>query len=81
MKIAIIGAAGSVGSCVAFNIAAQGLADEILMIGGSRQNHLQHHAMDISTGVYASMSRSIRAGTRISAARRSSSIPPACPRG
>jgi malate/lactate dehydrogenase len=51
MKIAIIGAAGSVGSCVAFNIAAQGLADEILMIGGSRQNHLQHHAMDISTGV------------------------------
>ncbi|MBE0597596.1 MAG: hypothetical protein IH614_10025 [Desulfuromonadales bacterium] len=53
MKVAIIGAAGSVGSCVAFNIAAQRLADEILLIGGSRQNFLQHHAMDISTAVSA----------------------------
>ncbi len=51
MKIAIIGAAGSVGAPAAFYLAAQGLADEILMIGGKRQNVLQQHAMDISTAV------------------------------
>ncbi|MGD9211179.1 MAG: malate dehydrogenase [Desulfobacteraceae bacterium] len=51
MKIAIIGAAGSVGAPAAFYLAAQGLADEILMIGGRRQNVLKQHAMDISTAV------------------------------
>lgn len=51
MKITIIGAAGSVGAPAAFYLAAQGLADEILMIGGKRQNVLQQHAMDISTAV------------------------------
>lgn len=53
MKIAIIGAAGSVGSPAAFYIAAQGLADEILMIGGKKQNVLKQHAMDLSTAVSA----------------------------
>jgi malate dehydrogenase len=51
VKIAIIGAAGSVGAPAAFYLAAQGLADEVLMIGGKRQNVLQQHAMDISTAV------------------------------
>ena len=51
MKITVIGAAGSVGAPAAFYLAAQGLADEILMIGGTRQNVLQQHAMDISTAV------------------------------
>jgi len=51
MKIAIIGAAGSVGAPAAFYLAAQDLADEILMIGGKRQNVLRQHAMDISTAV------------------------------
>ncbi len=49
MKIAIIGAAGSVGAPAVFYLSAQGLADEILMIGGSRQNVLKQHAMDLST--------------------------------
>ncbi|MFC1890970.1 malate dehydrogenase [Thermodesulfobacteriota bacterium] len=53
MKIAILGAAGSVGSPVTFYLAAQGLADEILMIGGKKQNVLKQHAMDISTAVSA----------------------------
>lgn len=48
MKISIIGAAGSVGSSVAFNIAVQGLADEIVMLD-PRQNFLLHHAWDIAT--------------------------------
>ena len=51
MKITIIGAAGSVGAPAAFYLASQGLADEILMIGGKRQNVLEQHAMDISTAV------------------------------
>ena len=51
MKITIIGAAGSVGAPAAFYIGASGLVDEILMIGGKRQNVLKQHAMDISTAV------------------------------
>jgi malate dehydrogenase len=51
MKITIIGAAGSVGAPVAFYIGASGLVDEILMIGGTRQNVLKQHAMDISTAL------------------------------
>jgi malate/lactate dehydrogenase len=53
MKVTIIGAAGSVGSPAAFYLASQGLADEILMIGGKRQNVLKQHAMDLSTAVSA----------------------------
>lgn len=51
MKIAILGAAGSVGAPAAFYLAALGLADEILMVGGKKQNVLEHHALDISTAV------------------------------
>ncbi|MCF8095630.1 MAG: malate dehydrogenase [Desulfobacteraceae bacterium] len=61
MKITIIGAAGSVGAPAAFYLAARGLADEILMIGGKRQNVLKQHAMDISTAV-SGMGVKIRAG-------------------
>lgn len=61
MKIAIVGAAGSVGSPAAFYIAAQGLADEILMIGGKKQNVLKQHAMDLSTAVSA-LDIKVRAG-------------------
>ncbi|MFC1971597.1 malate dehydrogenase, partial [Chloroflexota bacterium] len=51
MKITVIGAAGWVGSSAAFNIAVNGLADEIVMIGGKQQNLLQHHAMDMAVAV------------------------------
>lgn len=51
MKITIIGAAGCVGSCGAFYIAAKGLASEMVLIGGRRQNVLKQHAMDLSTAV------------------------------
>ena len=51
MKATIIGAAGCVGSCVAFNIAVHRLADEIVMIDGPKQNLLIQHVMDISTAV------------------------------
>lgn len=49
IKITVIGAAGCVGSCAAFNIVVHGLADELVMIGGHRQNMLTQHVMDIST--------------------------------
>ena len=53
MKIAVIGAAGSVGSAAVFNIAIHSLADEIVMIGGRRQNVLKQHSMDLNTAVAA----------------------------
>jgi len=62
MKITIIGAAGCVGSCAAFNIAIHGLADEIVMIGGHRQNVLKQHTMDLSTAV-AAQDILVRAGS------------------
>ncbi|MGI9537824.1 MAG: malate dehydrogenase [Desulfocapsaceae bacterium] len=49
MKISILGAIGSVGAPVAFNIAVSGLADELLMIDVKSQNLLEHHALDIQT--------------------------------
>ena len=60
MKVAIVGAAGSVGAPAAFYIAASGLADEIVMID-MRQNVVQQHAMDISTAASA-QNVSVRAG-------------------
>jgi malate/lactate dehydrogenase len=53
LKITVIGAAGSVGSAAVFNIAIHGLADEIVMIGGRRQNVLKQHSMDLNTAVAA----------------------------
>ncbi|MFZ7127658.1 MAG: malate dehydrogenase [Desulfobacterales bacterium] len=53
MKVSIIGAAGSVGAPAAFYLGALGLFDEILMIGGRRQNVLKQHAMDLSTALSA----------------------------
>lgn len=50
MKISIVGAAGTLGSSVAFNIAIHHLADEIVMFD-IKQNVLMHHAMDISTAM------------------------------
>jgi malate dehydrogenase len=51
MKITVIGAAGSVGAPAVFYLAANRLANEFLMIGGTKQNVLQQHAIDISTAV------------------------------
>jgi malate dehydrogenase len=53
MKITVIGAGGCVGSCAAFNIAIHALVDEIVMIGGRRQNVLKQHTMDLGTAVAA----------------------------
>lgn len=62
MKIAVLGAAGAVGAPTAFYLATEKLADEIVMIGGKRQNVLQQHAMDMSTAV-ATKGVSVRAGS------------------
>lgn len=61
MKVAIIGAAGSVGAPAAFHLAVSGLVDDLLMID-VRPNVVQQHAMDISTAVSALDIR-VRAGT------------------
>lgn len=51
MKITVIGASGYVGSNVAFIIALQGLADELVLIAPNRTNLVQHLAMDLSTAI------------------------------
>jgi malate dehydrogenase len=61
VKISIIGAAGTVGSCTAFAIATQGLADELLMID-PKQNLLLNHVMDISAAVVGQHNVLVRSG-------------------
>ena len=46
MKIGIIGAAGCIGSSIAFNIATKGLANEIVL-ADIRQDWLDHHYIDV----------------------------------
>lgn len=52
MKVTVIGAAGSVGAPVAFNLAASRVAEEVVMID-TRANFVKQHAMDIGTAVSA----------------------------
>lgn len=60
-KVAIIGGAGTLGSSAAFNIAVQGLADEIVLID-IRQNVATHHAADIQTAIVGRQNTVVRAG-------------------
>jgi malate dehydrogenase len=51
MKITIIGASGNIGSCAAFNIAINRLADELVLIDTPRQEMVAFHATDMATAV------------------------------
>lgn len=53
MKISIIGAAGCVGSSIAFNIVRDSLADE-MMVADIRRDWLEHHAIDFFDAAVAS---------------------------
>lgn len=53
MKISIIGAAGCVGSSIAFNIVQQKLTDE-LVVADIRKDWLEHHAIDFFDAAVAS---------------------------
>ena len=61
MKVSIIGAAGTVGSCTAFAIATQGVADELVMLD-FKQNLLASHVMDIGTAATLTHNIVIRSG-------------------
>jgi len=61
MKIAIIGAAGTVGSCTAYTLALKGLADELVLFDVN-PNLLLTHVMDISTAVNGIQNTKIWAG-------------------
>jgi malate dehydrogenase len=63
MKISIIGASGIVGSCTAFAIADQGLADEIVLLGNSKPNVAACHAIDIQASVTGCKEMTVRPGT------------------
>lgn len=49
MKISIVGATGNVGSCAAFSITEQRLADELVLIDDPRPDMLALHALDLNT--------------------------------
>ena len=49
MKITIVGATGNVGSCAAFSITEQRLADELVLIDDPRPDMLELHALDLNT--------------------------------
>jgi malate dehydrogenase len=51
MKISVIGASGNIGSCAAFYIAAQGVADEIVMVDPPRPEVLKQYVSDLTTAV------------------------------
>jgi malate dehydrogenase len=51
VKISVVGAAGWVGSCTAFDVAVHKLADEIIMIDPGRRDALRQHVSDLSTAV------------------------------
>jgi malate dehydrogenase len=49
MKITIIGATGNIGSCMAFSLTEQRLADELVLIDDPRPDMLALHALDLNT--------------------------------
>jgi malate dehydrogenase len=61
MKVSIIGAVGTVGSCTSFAIATQGLADELVMID-LNQNLLASHVIDIGTAATLTNNIVVRSG-------------------
>jgi malate dehydrogenase len=61
MKISIIGAAGTIGSCAAFNIAIHGITDELVMIDDFSQDKLEGYVTDLGTAV-TGLDTSVRAG-------------------
>lgn len=62
MKVSVVGAAGTVGSCTAYTLAMQGPVDEILMLD-AKQNVLVSHVMDISAAVVGRRRVLVRAGS------------------
>ncbi len=62
MKVSIIGAAGIVGSCTAFAIADQELADEIVLLD-TKQNVVTNHAMDIHAAMIGRKNMSVHSGS------------------
>lgn len=51
MKISVIGAAGNIGSCAAFNIAINRVTDELVMIDSYSPDKLEQYAFDLNGAV------------------------------
>ena len=61
MKISIIGAAGNIGSCAAFNIAINRVADELVMIDSYSADKLEQYVYDLTSAVVG-LDTLVRAG-------------------
>jgi len=62
MKITIIGAGGTLGSCTAYTLALKGLADELVLLDVNRNLALAHF-MDITTAIVGIQNTKIWAGS------------------
>ena len=62
VKIGIIGAAGTLGSCAAFAVASQGLADELVLLD-LNDKLLKSHQMDLETAVTGIKQMTVRTGS------------------
>jgi malate dehydrogenase len=62
VKISIIGAAGTVGSCAAFNIGIHKITDELVMIGNRSRGTLENYVTDLSTAA-TGLDTLVRAGS------------------
>ncbi len=61
MKITVLGSAGVVGSCTAFALASQGIADELVLLDQNR-NMLLNHALDMEVSLLGFNKTAIKAG-------------------
>ncbi len=60
-KVSILGAAGTLGSCAAYEIATQGLADELVLLD-KNEKLLKCHMMDIQTALTGIQDTAVREG-------------------
>jgi len=63
-KVGVIGAAGTLGSCSAFQIAMQGVADEMVLLPGTRENLVRFHQMDLENALTGINDMSVRFGRK-----------------
>jgi malate dehydrogenase len=63
-RVAIIGAVGTVGSCTAFAIATQGLADELVLLD-TKSDMARSHAMDLRSAIIGVCETAIQVGESI----------------
>jgi malate dehydrogenase len=61
-RVAIIGAAGTLGSCAAFTLAFQGICDELILIPHQRENIVRLYQIDLESALTGLNDTKVRVG-------------------